>query len=341
MTTTTMSGRYLAGAVIAVAATLPLVLQSPYYLQILTQLLIYSILFIGLDVAVGHAGLVSMAHGALFGVGAYTTGVLTVSYGWSFWSTIPLAIVAAAVLGLLVGLLTLRLGGHYFVIATLGLGLVATIVVKNWSSVTNGDLGLSPIPLPESPGDSWFVHPEGMYYLMLAVCVAVTLVVGVVMRSGTGQRLRAIRDNQSLAAAVGVDVARTRLVAFVLSAGIAGVAGSFQASYLSYINPEIGGMAVAFTALMAIIIGGRASVAGPFFGAAIFVVLPEVLRAADEYRMVILGVALIVVVIFAPDGIAGRLNAAAAALRRRRPSGGPVVDVPVPATETREKVAQP
>jgi branched-chain amino acid transport system permease protein len=340
MMTTTRSGTYIGGAVLAVAAVVPLVLQSPYHLQILTQLLIYAILFIGLDVAVGHAGLVSMAHGALFGVGAYMTGVLTVSYDWSFWSTIPLAVLGAAVLGLLVGLLTLRLGGHYFVIATLGLGLVATIVIKNWSSVTNGDLGLSPIPLPESPAD-WFAAPEAFYYLMLVVCVAITLVVGVVMRSGTGQRLRAIRDNQSLAAAVGVDVARTRLVAFVLSAGIAGMAGSFQASYLSYINPEIGGQVLAFTALMAIIIGGRATVAGPFFGAAIFVVLPEVLRAADEYRMVILGVALIVVVIFAPDGIAGRLNAAAAALRRRAGGGGPPVELPVVTTETREKVAQP
>ena len=326
---------WLGLAAIAVSALLPVLLSSPYHLQILTQLLIYTILFIGLDVAVGHAGLVSMAHGVLFGIGAYTTGVLTVSHGWSFWSTVPAGMIAAGVAGLLVGLLTLRLGGHYFVIATLGLGLVGTLVIKNWKSVTNGELGLSPIPLPESPGGEWFASLDGFYYLVLAMTIAVTAFVLLVMRSGTGQRLRAIRDNPGLASAVGVDVARARLVAFVVSAGIAGLAGSFQASYLAYINPEIGGQVVAFTALMAIIVGGRASIAGPFIGAAIFVVLPEFLRAADEYRMVLLGVALIVVVIFAPDGIAGRLNALGSLLQRtlRRPA----LDAAVTAREVRKE----
>jgi branched-chain amino acid transport system permease protein len=309
---------FMALAAIGAAALLPMVLASPYYIQILTQLLIFAMLFIGLDVAVGHAGLVSMAHGALFGVGAYATGVLTVTHGWSFWSTVPVAIVLAGLVGLTVGLLTLRLGGHYFVIATLGLGLVGTIVIKNWKSVTNGDLGISPIPLPESPGNTWFTSMGGFYYLVLTVTVLVSAFVVWVMGSGTGQRLRAIRDNQALAAAIGVDVVRARLVAFVVSAGIAGLAGSLQASSLSYINPEVGGQVVAFTALMAIIVGGRASVAGPFIGAAIFVILPEVLRAADEYRMVIMGVALVIVVIFAPDGIAGRLNALAAYFQRKR-----------------------
>ncbi|QBX57245.1 branched-chain amino acid ABC transporter permease [Nocardioides seonyuensis] len=328
----------MALAATAAAALLPVVLGSPYYIQIMTQLLIFTVLFIGLDVAVGHAGLVSMAHGALFGVGAYTTGVLTVTHGWTFWATVPMAIALAAVVGLMVGLLTLRLGGHYFVIATLGLGLVGTIVIKNWKSVTNGDLGISPIPLPESPGGTWFTSMEGFYYLVLAVTVLVSVFVAWMMRSGTGQRLRAIRDNQALAAAIGVDVVRARLVAFVVSAGIAGLAGSFQASSLSYINPEVGGQVIAFTALMAIIVGGRASVAGPFIGAAIFVILPEVLRAADEYRMVIMGVALIIVVIFAPDGIAGRLNALGAYVKRKRldepstPDTAPSARV----TETRE-----
>lgn len=331
----------MAVAAVGAAAMLPVVLGSPYYIQILTQLLIFAILFIGLDVAVGHAGLVSMAHGALFGVGAYATGVLTVTHGWSFWSTVPMAIVLAGLVGLMVGLLTLRLGGHYFVIATLGLGLVGTIVIKNWKSVTHGDLGISPIPLPESPGNTWFASMNGFYYLVLTVTVLVSAFVVLVMRSGTGQRLRAIRDNQALASAIGVDVVRTRLVAFVVSAGLAGLAGSFQASSLSYINPEVGGQVIAFTALMAIIVGGRASVAGPFIGAAIFVILPEVLRAADEYRMVIMGVALIVVVIFAPDGIAGRLNALAAHLKRMRTDDASTSDAaPVTRGEETREVAR-
>lgn len=289
---------------IAFLVLLPLVFTSAYHVQILTQLLIWSILFIGLDIAVGHAGLVSVAHGALFGLGAYATGILTAEAGWGFWATIPVSILLGALVGLCIGAMTLRLGGHYFVIATLGVGLLITIVIRNWTSLTNGDLGLSPIPAPTLFGMD-VNRSEQMYYLMVVVCVLCALGSWLLMRTATGQRLRAIRDNSALASALGIDVSRTRLVAFVISAGIAALAGSFQASYLAYINPSVASYEVGFTALMAIIVGGRAQVAGPFLGAAIFVILPEVLRDFDEFRLITLGVILILVVQFAPDGLAG------------------------------------
>jgi branched-chain amino acid transport system permease protein len=289
---------------------LPFIFQSPYHIQILTQLLIWAILFTGLDIAVGHAGLVSVAHGALFGLGAYVTGILTVDVGWGFWSTLPIAILVGALIGLGIGLLTLRMEGHYFVIATLGIGLLITIVIRNWTELTHGELGLSPIPKPIS-FDIIPLNPSlTMYYLMAIVsfvCVAGSYLL---MRTSTGRRLRAIRDNAALAAAVGIDVSRTRLVAFLISAGMAALAGSFQASYLSYIEPSIASYEIGFTALMAIIIGGRATVAGPFLGAAVFVVLPEILRSADEFRLITLGLILILVILFAPDGLAGRSKVA-------------------------------
>lgn len=300
----------------AVLSILPVIFTSPYYIQILTQLLIWAVLFIGLDIAVGHAGLVSVAHGALFGLGAYATGILTAEAGWGFWATVPVAMLVGGLVGLGIGMMTLRLGGHYFVIATLGVGLLITIVIRNWSSLTNGDLGLSPIPVPTIFGVA-LDRSQGMYYLMVAVCVLCAAGSWLLMRTATGQRLRAIRDNPALASAVGIDVSRARLVAFVISAGIAALAGSFQASYLAYINPSIASYEVGFTALMAIIIGGRALVAGPFFGAAIFVILPELLRSADQFRLITLGLILILVVQFAPDGLAGRVGAALLALRRR------------------------
>lgn len=294
---------------ILLLAILPFIFQSPYHIQILTQLLIWTILFTGLDIAVGHAGLVSVAHGALFGLGAYVTGILTVDAGWGFWSTLPVSILIGAFVGLGIGVLTLRLDGHYFVIATLGIGLLITIIIRNWTDLTHGDLGLSPIPKPIAFHE-FAINPSlGMYYLMAVICFLCVLGSFLLMKTSTGRRLRAIRDNSALAAAVGIDVSRTRLVAFLVSAGMAAFAGSFQASYLSYIEPSIASFEIGFTALMAIIIGGRASVAGPFLGAAIFVILPELLRSADQFRLITLGLILILVVLFAPDGLAGRSKA--------------------------------
>lgn len=294
---------------VIILLVLPLTASSSYSLQILTQLLIFSILFMGLDIAVGQAGLASVAHGALFGVGAYSAGILTVKAGWGFWASVPIAIIVAGFLGLLVGVLTLRLDGHYFVIATLAFGLLVTIVLQNWNGLTNGQLGMSPIPAPAPIFGITFDSSYSAYYLIMVIAVIVAVGSYGLMRTGIGQRLRAIRDNPPLASSIGINVSRTRLVAFIISAGIAGLAGSLQASNLTYIDPSIASFDVGFTALMAVIIGGRATVAGPFLGAAIFVVLPEILRSADEFRLMILGVLLLLTILFAPDGLAGRIHA--------------------------------
>lgn len=336
---TASKSKYGWGAIgVVFLAVLPLTTSSDYYLQILTQLLIFSILFIGLDIAVGHAGLASVAHGALFGIGAYGTGILTAKAGWPFWATVPIAIVVAMFLGLLVGVLTLRLDGHYFVIATLCFGLLVTIVIQNWTSLTNGELGLSPVPLPEPILGIHFDDSLSSYYLVLVIATLVSAGTYLLMRTGTGQRLRAIRDNTPLASSVGINASRTRLVAFVVSAGLAGLAGSLQASNLAYINPSIADFEVGFTALMAVIIGGRATVAGPFLGAAIFVILPEVLRSADEYRLIILGVLLLVTVIFAPDGIAGRVHAAYRLLVKPKHAEPPTASPGTPARRPQRPV---
>lgn len=301
---------WLLGIVAVIAlALVPSMTSSGYYVQIMTQVMIFAAMFTALDMAVGQAGLLSGAHGALFGLGAYATGILSTRADWGFWATLPAAILLGGLCGLLVGALTLRLEGHYFVIATLCFGLVVTIVVRNWGSLTNGDLGLSPIPVPEAIGPLDFSSAPSFYRLCLALAVVVSIGTYVLMRSSTGQRLRAIRDNAGLASALGTDVARVRLVVFVISAAIAALAGSFQASNIAFINPAITSFDVAVTAVLAIIVGGRATVAGPYVGAVIFVVLPEILRSAEEYRLIVMGSVLIITIIFAPDGVVGRVKA--------------------------------
>ncbi|MEU1592872.1 branched-chain amino acid ABC transporter permease [Streptomyces sp. NPDC005708] len=294
---------------VLVLVTPPFVTASDYYLQFLTQVMIFAVLFTALDIAVGHAGLVSAAHGALFGLGAYTTGVLGTKLHWGFWTTLPAAVCVGVLCGLLVGALTLKLDGHYFVIATLCFGIVVTIVVRNGGTLTNGDLGLSPIPYPSNLGPLDFSTPKGFYLLTAALAVLASTGAYLLMRTATGQRLRAMRDNAPLASALGVDVSMVRLVAFLVSAGMAAVAGSFQAANLAFISPSITDFDVAVTAVLAVIVGGRSSVAGPYVGAVIFVVLPEVLRSADDYRLIIMGSLLIATIIFAPDGVVGRVKA--------------------------------
>ena len=284
----------------------PMLSGSDYHLQLATQLLIFVILFIGVDIAVGHAGLVAVAHGALFGVGAYATAVLTVDYGLNFWVTIPIGIVLAAIFGLLIGILTLKLAGHYFVIATMAFALLIHIASKNLS-ITHGELGISNIPKPGALALFSGNQALTFYFLIAVAALMVSALYFWLMRSAFGRRLRAIRDNPLLADALGVDISTAKLLAFVVSASIAAFAGAFHAVFLTYINPAVTGYELGFTALMALIIGGRTTLGGIIVGAFIFAILPEILRDAEQYRLVIMGVILIVVVQRVPSGIYGKL----------------------------------
>lgn len=296
-------------------AAVPLLATSDYHVQLATQLLIFSILFVGVDIAVGHAGLISVAHGALFGIGAYATAIMAVDHGVGFWLTLPVSVLAAALCGLVIGLLTLRLAGHYFVIATMAFALLISIAAKNLP-MTHGELGISNIPKPALDALS-ANQSYGYYYVVLLAGTFVAAIYLVLMRSAFGRRLRAIRDNPLLADALGVDISAAKLLAFMVSAAIAALAGSFHASFLTYINPAVTGYELGFTALMALIIGGRTTLGGIVLGAIIFTVLPEVLRDADQYRLVVMGLVLIVIVQRAPAGIYGKLAEFAAVLRQR------------------------
>jgi branched-chain amino acid transport system permease protein len=298
-------------------ALVPLFSGSDYHLQLATQLLIFVILFIGVDIAVGHAGLVSVAHGALFGVGAYATAILTVDHGLNFWLSIPVGIALAAIFGLLIGILTLKLAGHYFVISTMAFALLIHTAAKNLP-ITHGELGITNIAKPGVLELFTGNQALSFYFLMAIATLVVVVVYFWLMRSAFGRRLRAIRDNPLLADALGIDISTAKLLAFVASASIAAFAGSFHAVFLTYINPAVTGYELGFTALMALIIGGRTTLGGIIVGAFIFAILPEMLRDAEQYRLVIMGAILIVVVQRAPSGIYGKLVDWAGLLRKRR-----------------------
>ncbi len=311
-----MIEKRLAWVWLFVFMAIPLILSSGYHVQLATQLLIFVILFIGVDIAVGHAGLVSVAHGALFGIGAYVAAILTVDHAWPFFATLPVAAIVAGLFGLVIGLLTLKLAGHYFVIATMAFSLLIAVAAKNLA-LTHGELGIANIPKPAIAGLQGVDEALAFYYLTLAIAAVVVVIYLLLMDSAFGRRLRAIRDNTMLADALGVDVSRAKLLAFVLSASIAAVGGVFHASFLTFINPHVVGYEIGFTALMALIIGGRTTIGGAILGAAIFTILPEVLREVDEYRLILLGVLLIIIVQRAPEGLYGKFVEFAQVFRGR------------------------
>lgn len=284
-------------------AVVPFVFTSAYHLQQISQILIFLLFFLGVDLAVGHGGLISVCHGALFGIGAYATGILTTDYEFGYWASVVVGMFIAGGTGLIIGVLTLKLEGHYFVIGTLAFALLITSLASNLD-ITHGELGITNIPGPDFslfPGS--FERIIKFYFLIYMVVLIGAGIYIWISRSIFGRQLRAIRDNPLLADAMGVDVSRTKIVVFIISSAISALAGSLQAAYLTYISPQITHYSIGFLALLALIVGGRGLLGGALVGTLIFSALPELLRGAREYQMVILGVLIILIIQRLPDGI--------------------------------------
>lgn len=302
---------WLAGGLVAVAV--PFVVTNNYLFHLIIIAVIWSILATSLNLVLGFTGLLSLAHGAFFGLGAYTSALLVTKAEWNFWATIPPAMAVAALFGAVLGLLTLRLSGHYFAISTLSFGIVVSLVLEKWDDLTEGPRGISSIPAP-SPinlfgwGEISFESNVAKYYLSLAALALCLLFVWRLVRSPIGRAFESIRQNELLACCLGVDLVFYKLLAFALSAAMAGLAGVLYGVYITYINPIDAGLWNGFYAVMYIVIGGIGTFAGPIVGTLFLVTLPELLRTFQDYRLLLLGVLLILTITFLPQGIVGGLK---------------------------------
>lgn len=296
------------------AAAMPILVQNQYLFHLVVISCIWAILALSMDLVLGITGLLSVAHGALFGIGGYTSALLVVRGGMSFWPALGLAAVAAGVGGLVIGLPTLRTRGPYFVISSLCFGLVVQILIDKWDAVTFGPLGVTSIP-PPSPilvpgiGRLTFESLTAQYYVILGALVLTVIVIRRLVGSRVGRAFQAIRVNEELAEALGVPVMRFSLLAFVVSAVIAGVAGSFFAFYITYLHPADASFWVALNAILFVVVGGMGTTAGPILGAFLMTVLPEALRVFEEFRLFLFGLLLIVAITFFPKGIMGGARA--------------------------------
>ena len=304
-----MSRGVVSAALVLAACALPGVVKLPYFMHLITLALIWVILAQGQNLIQGFVGYVSIAQAGFMGIGAYFSTLLTVKLGWSVWMTLLLSPLFTAFISVLVGYPSLRVKGHYFAIVTLAYNMVIFTILLTFSSLTGGEAGISNVPRPaEFSVFGWSLNFEGRsnapyYWLVLFCATAATALCAAILHSRVGRVLVAIRQNEVLADAIGVNTWRYKLLAFVMSAGLAGLAGSLYAHYIGFLNPEPFGVDQSLNAILAVILGGSGTLTGPLVGAFAVTFLPEYLRIADSYRLVTYGFILVVATIFLPRGL--------------------------------------
>jgi len=306
-------------AALAFFIALPQLISVKYYLHLSILALVWVIVAQGQNLIQGYTGYVSIVQAGFMGIGAYSTALMGIHFGLPVWLTILLAPVITAVFALATGYPSLRVKGHYFAIVTLAFNMVIFIVLMNYSELTQGEAGITGIPKPgDRDGLLNFKDRQVYYYFALSIAVLMTALIALIMRSRVGAILIAIRQNEDLVNAVGIAAWKYKLFAFVTSAVYAGLAGAIYAHYQSFINPEIFTIAQSLDAILAVIIGGSGTLAGPVIGAFIVVFLPEYLRFAESFRLVLYGLILVLATIFMPKGIVGLVQGVWSRLSGRR-----------------------
>lgn len=277
--------------------------------DVLDNIGLYILMGLGLNIAVGLAGLLDLGYLTNFAVGAYVAGVLTSTgqYGQanlSFWLVIPVALLAAMLTGFVLALPVLRMRGDYLAIATLGFGqIIGALALSDWlAPYIGGAQGILAIPNPAILGFS-FSRPEHFYYIILVACLAMLFVSVRLNNSRTGRQWMALREDEDVAAAMGIDTTLTKLLAFTLSAAAGGVAGAIFAAKLGTVFPQSFNLLVSINVLSIIIVGGMGSIPGIVLGAFVLIGAPELLREFAEYRLLIYGALLIVVMLLRPEGL--------------------------------------
>lgn len=294
-----------AGLILALAA--PWLITNAYIMHILITIGIYIVLTLGLNLITGYAGQFSLGHAAFYGIGAYVGALGMLKAGLSFWLALPLAGIITALFGLLLGLPALRLQGDYLGIVTLGFGEIVRLVFVNWVAVTRGPMGLPGIPSPQI-GPFIFSEKFSYYYLILALAALTVFVMNRLVNSRFGLGLITVREDETAAAAIGIDTTYIKLAAFTIGAFFAGLTGTFFAAYISFVSPDSFMYIDSVTILAMMVLGGMGGIPGSLIGAAILVVIPELLRFMADYRMILYGLMMVVMMIYKPEGFwaAGR-----------------------------------
>ena len=301
---------------VAIVLLLPLLIQEGYLLNVMVFVGIHSILALALNLLLGYAGQISLGHAGFFGLGAYISGILTATYSINPWAAMLAAATLVTLLAFIVGFPILKLKGHYLAMATLGLGIIIYIVFNEAVDHTGGPSGLSGIPNLSLGGFSFDSDLRNYYLIWTFTLVAIGLSLNLV-NSRIGRALRAIHDSEVAARVMGVNARLLKVQIFALSAGLSAVAGSLYAHTMTFVAPASFGFNFSVELVTMVIIGGLASIYGSLLGAALLTVLPEMLRAFQDYDIIVYGLLLILITMFMPGGLVKGLPGVLAALRRK------------------------
>jgi branched-chain amino acid transport system permease protein len=308
----TAATRWRGLAAVSVVGILVLLLLphflSTYYLGLVIQMMIFALFAMSLDLLIGYTGMASLGHAAYFGVAAYATGLLALKLGWSVWLALPAGLLVAALTATLFGFLALRTRGSYFLMITLALSQVVWGIAFGWRSLTGGDDGLPEVPRPNL-GLPWPLTDETPFYYFVLFCIGVgTFLLIRIVSSPFGFALRGIRESETRMLSLGYNVWRYKLAVFVLAATFAGLAGCLYVYYNRFVSPDYLQVVRSAEVLLMVILGGAGTLIGPAIGAALIVLLDNVVSTYTERWLLVLGVIYVVVALFAPRGVVGFLR---------------------------------
>ncbi len=301
MTKTRKKWIYFSGLA-GVVALLPLLVKGGYYLLVLNIIAINGLVVLGLNLLIGFAGQISLGHAAFFGMGAYFSAIFTAMYNTPPWPTLLAVMIFTAVVAFVLGIPTLRLAGHYLVMATLGFNIILYILMvqmEYWTGGPSGFAGIPPLHLGSLPiqGDLSY------YWLLWGLFLLVFFVSLNLVDSRVGRALRAIHENELVANALGVNTERYKVVIFAISAAYASLAGSLYAHYLSFISPKTFDIFYSVQIVTMVVVGGIGNLWGGLLGAAVLTALPEILHAVRDYALLLYGVILMGVLVYFPEGL--------------------------------------
>lgn len=283
-----------------------------YIFHLLIFLEIYILVAMSLNLLIGYSGLLQLAHAAFFGIGAYTVAIIATKIGISFFSTLALSGIIAAIISLLVSIPARRFRGDYFIMVSLAVQVMLYAVIYNWVGLTNGPYGISGIPKPAILGTVFDTNSR-IFVLYTVVLVILATMLGIIKKSPFGRSLQAMRDDELAARSIGLPVRKLKLEAFIIASFIVGIAGAMYGFYVGFIDPESASLNESILMLSMVIVGGTGNLRGPIIGAIVLIALPEAMRflqipdnVAANIRLLAYGFLLIIIMLARPQGLAGK-----------------------------------
>jgi branched-chain amino acid transport system permease protein len=313
----------LLAVLLVLAIVFPMLAANDYYIYVMSLAYIMAIAAVGLNLILGYTGQLNLAHAGFMAIGAYTVGILTVDYGVPYWIAFVVAGLLSAIVGFFAGLLSLRLKGHFFSIFTLCVGFMIYLIIEKWDALTHGTVGIIDIPPPTGIGPIRFDNTWSQYYLVLFFLVVSLWLMSRIVHSLLGRAFVAIRNGEDLAETLGINLMRTKVLAFVLSTFYAGMAGALYAGFVRFIGPAMALESHTFDMIAFILVGGIGTLFGPLLGAVLLTWLTQSLQFLQDFRMIVFGPLLILLVMYFPQGLIGywrerQARRAAASMQDRR-----------------------